>query len=210
MNCWKLSDSTSVSLFADQRNELVNITAAKRLRPASKLSGVLTERPTNYKKKVRLYNACIMTWMVHVKLMCNGIQRCNLFYLRTQVRPITKVLWIRAKHVGNVSETSNRTSLLTEGSLTKSINNFSIQSLKKSVNKKITSRKQRTDLWRGQWKNTKNYKYQIKLRSMTLWVQIVLEWERKSVTGLKGHHIDNWVFSLIALSLFFKTISFSS
>lgn len=168
MNCWKLSDSTSVSLFADQRNELVNITAAKRLRPASKLSGVLTERPTNYKKKVRLYNACIMTSRVHVKLMCNGIQRCNLFYLRTQVRPITKVLWIRAKHVGNVSETSNRTSLLTEGSLTKSINNFSIQSLKKSVNKKITSRKQRTDLWRGQWKNTKNYKYQIKLRSMTL------------------------------------------
>lgn len=151
-----------------------------------------------------------MTSRVHVKLMCNGIQRCNLFYLRTQVRPITKVLWIRAKHVGNVSETSNRTSLLTEGSLTKSINNFSIQSLKKSVNKKITSRKQRTDLWRGQWKNTKNYKYQIKLRSMTLWVQIVLEWERQSVTGLKGHHIDNWVFSLIALSLFFKTISFSS
>lgn len=151
-----------------------------------------------------------MTSRVHVKLMCNGIQRCNLFYLRTQVRPITKVLWIRAKHVGIVSETSNRTSLLTEGSLTKAINNFSIQSLKKSVNKKITSRKQRTDLWRGQWKNTKNYKYQIKLRSMTLWVQIVLEWERQSVTGLKGHHIDNWVFSLIALSLFFKTISFSS
>ena len=72
--------------------------------------------------------------------MCNGIQKCNLFYLRTQVRPITKVLWIRAKHVGNVSETCNRTNLLTEGSLTKSINNFSIQSLRKSVNKKITSR----------------------------------------------------------------------
>lgn len=82
-----------------------------------------------------------MTWMVHVKLMCNGIQKCNLFYLRTQVRPITKVLWIRAKHVGDVSETCNRTNLLTEGSLTKSIKNFSIQSLKKSVNKKITSRK---------------------------------------------------------------------
>lgn len=147
---------------------MVNITPAKDYGLRVNSLGCLQRHLQITKKKVRLYNACIMTSRVHVKLMCNGIQRCNLFYLRTQVRPITKVLWIRAKHVGNVSETSNRTSLLTEGSLTKSINNFSIQSLKKSVNKKITSRKQRTDLWRGQWKNTKNYKYQIKLRSMTL------------------------------------------
>ena len=61
ISCWKLSDSTSVSLFADQRNELVNITPPKDYGLRVNSLGCLQRDLQITKKKVRLYNACIMT-----------------------------------------------------------------------------------------------------------------------------------------------------
>ena len=50
INCWKLSDSTSVSRFADQRNELVNITPGKDYGLRANSLGCL-QRDLQIKKK---------------------------------------------------------------------------------------------------------------------------------------------------------------